>query len=158
MNKKTEGFSYIELLIVISLIVITAMGGAFSLIRFGRAHEPWVAARSIAATLRDAEQRSIAQENSSYWGVRFDNLPGRDRYVLFKAGTASASSFATTTVVYMGNNVQFTEPAPSMSATILFDKITGAMLLPALCPSTTAYAIITFNEISIKVYCNGKIE
>jgi len=150
-----QGFSYGEFLIVITLTVITTLGITGSLIRFTHDQAPQQAARAIRATLRDAAERSIAQEDGLYWGVRFENLPGRDRYILFNSAASNAASPTTSAVTYLSATVQFGEPAVAQN--IVFDKITGN-LISSSCPSGTARSTITINTVSVYVYCNGKVE
>lgn len=152
--KSSSGFSYAELMIVMVLIIITSLGSGLSLIRFYRAQEPKIAARAIAAVLRDAAQRSASQEGGKYWGVRFDNLPGRDRYVLFSATSPALAGYTTSSVTYVGTATVFSEPA--VSSTILFDKLSGNARI-AGCPNVTS-STITVASTSVRVYCNGKIE
>ncbi len=149
------GFTYVELMIVMILVVLASLDGTISMIRFYRAQQPIQAMKSLAAVLRDAEQRSIAQESGKFWGVRVENLTGRERYTLFSASDASLAGFATSSVTYLSSAVSFTEPASS--TTILFSKITGGWL-GASCPSATASTTITAASSSLRVYCNGKIE
>lgn len=152
--KSRKGFSYAELMVVLVLVVITSLGTTLSLIRFYRAQEPKIAVRAMAAVLRDAAQRSASQEGGRYWGVRFDNIAGRDRYVLFSASSTSLTGYATSSVTYMGAATVFSEPIAS--STIVFDKLTGNALITG-CPSV-ASSTITVGSSTIRVYCNGKIE
>jgi len=152
--QRRRGFSYAELMVVLVLIVLGSLGTTLSLIRFYRAQEPKIAVRAIGATLRDASARSTAQESGRYWGVRFDNLIGRDRYVLFSASSTALLGYATSSVTYMGAATVFSEPVSS--STICFDKLSGNALI-AGCP-TVASSTITVGSSSIRVYCNGKIE
>lgn len=152
--KSSSGFSYAELMIVMVLIIITSLGGGLSLIRFYRTQEPKIAVRAMAAVLRDAAQRSASQEANRYWGVRFDNLAGRDRYVLFSASSTALLGYATSSQTYMGAATVFSEPA--VSSTIIFDKLSGNALI-AGCPNVTS-STITVASTSVRVYCNGKIE
>ncbi len=149
------GFSYIEVLIVIVLIVFASLSGTVSAIKFYRAEQPVQAIRSLAAFLRDAEQRAIAQKDGRYWGVRVENLAGRDRYALFSASDTALAGFATSSTAYFPSSVSLVEPAAS--TTILFAKMTGHWTGTA-CPSATASTTITANGNSVRVYCNGKIE
>lgn len=153
-NEARSGFSYAELMIVIVLIVITSLGTTLSLIRFYRAQEPKIAMRAMAAVVRDAAQRSAAQEAGRYWGVRFDNLAGRDRYVLFSASSTALLGYATSSVTYMGAATVFS--APATSSVIVFDKLSGNALI-AGCPLVTS-STVTVASSSLRVYCNGKIE
>lgn len=154
-----QGFSYIEFLIVITFTVIMALGTTFSLLRFIEQQRPQYAARVIRATLRDAHQRSIVQEEGKYWGVRFKNFPApsSDLYMLIQSSVKNATSYSAINTVYLNDRVQFSEPATDMEKIIMFDKRTGNLILSS-CPSATESSIITINTISIRVYCNGKIE
>jgi len=151
---RRSGFSYAELMIVMVLIIITSLGTTLSLISFYRSQEPKIATRAMAAVLRDAAQRSASQEGGKYWGVRFDNLAGRDRYVLFSVTSKALAGYATTSITYMGAATVFS--APAVSSTILFDKLSGNALI-AGCPNVTS-STITVASTSVHVYCNGKIE
>ena len=151
---RIRGFSYAELMVVMVLVVITSLGTVLSLIRFYRAQEPKIAVRAIGSVLRDAAQRSASQEANRYWGVRFDNLVGRDRYVLFSASSTAQAGYATSAVTYMGAATVFSEPAAS--STIMFDKLTGNALITG-CPAVVS-STVTVGSSSIRVYCNGKIE
>lgn len=152
--KSSSGFSYAELMVVLVLVVTASLGTTLSLIRFYRAQEPKIALRAIGAVLRDAAQRSASQEKGRYWGVRFDNLSGRDRYVLFSASSTALAGYATSSVTYLGAATVFSEPA--VSSTILFDKLSGNARITG-CPTVTS-STITVGSSTIRVYCNGKIE
>lgn len=156
ISRSRAGFSYAEFLIVITLTIIIALGTTASLFHFTQGQAAQSAARAIRAVLRDAEQRSIAQEENMYWGVRFENVSGtRDRYMLIKLPTNNPLSYATSAVIYLSPSAQFKEPVAD--TTIVFNKITGDVL-STVCPSRVASTIITINTVSIRVYCNGKIE
>ncbi len=149
------GFSYVELMIVIVLIVMSSLGGVLSLIRFNRMQVPKLAAQSIRATLLDARARSTAQVGGSYWGVKLDAFTGRDRYTLFYASGADLTGFATSSSQYISSLAVMTEPASS--STILFNKRTGAWI-SGLCPSATASTTVTVGSSSVRVYCDGRVE
>lgn len=150
-----SGFSYVEFLIIIVLIVITSLGSVMSLIEFYRAQEPRLAAKSIASVLRDAQERAVVQEAGAYWGVKFDAFPGRDRYALFSAVGAGLEGYATSSARYLSSIANMTEPA--VSRTVLFEKRTGA-LISAACPSPAASTTITVGGKSVRIYCDGRVE
>ncbi len=149
------GFSYVEIMIVMVLVVLASLDGTISIIKFYRTQQPVQAIRSIGAVLRDAEQRAIAQEGGRFWGVRIENLAGRDRYVLFSASDTSLAGFTTSSTTYLPASLSFSEPASS--STILFSKMTGGWA-NASCPSGVASSTVTIGGNSVRVYCNGKIE
>ena len=149
------GFSYVEFMIVIVLIVISSLGGTLTLIRFYRVQAPKLAVQSLRATLLDAQARSTAQEGGSYWGVKLDAFPGRDRYALFHASSTALLGFATSSSGYLSSLADMTEP--SSTATVLFDKRTGAWVSGS-CPSGAASTTVTVGSSSVRVYCDGRVE
>ncbi len=159
-----KGLTLIELMIVIGVIVIVAVTGGLYLFRLSHSQEVGSAAGTMAAVLRDAQQRAINQQSGLYWGVRFENLSsGRDRYFLFNTATADAKITAAISEFYLKSSLGFLAPTAGNSLTILFAKISGNWV-SAACPSTTANAIVEVGSVvgggsaAVKVYCNGRIE
>ena len=150
--KTSSGFSYIEFLIVITLIVITSVGGILTVVGFYRAQAPRAALKTASAALGDARNRAIVQEGGAYWGVRFESLPGRDRYTLFSASTTALGGFVTSTVTMLPRGVDII-PAET---TILFDKMTGSRTLPACVGNASTTIAATSSALHIQ--CNGRID
>ena len=121
----TKGFTLIELLIVISITAILATFGAMNLIGHRRERDVNFTIQEIITVLRNAQDRSIAQEEGSRWGVYFNNPSGEsnDFYELFKGMT-----YATSTIVSkiaLRSNIQFDTPTSNSSSTVIFAPITG---------------------------------
>src|SRR3989338_5433970 len=81
MNKK--GFTLIEILVVLGISVILATGGFLALWNLRRHQALDLSAQKIVAVLRDAQARSIGQENGLAWGVHFENGADPDSYWIY---------------------------------------------------------------------------
>jgi prepilin-type N-terminal cleavage/methylation domain-containing protein len=81
-----NGFTLIELLIVMAVVSVLAVPTTLVLFNFRVEQNLQSDARIILTILRDAQQRSVTQEDDEQWGVHFqDNPPGQvDYYELFK--------------------------------------------------------------------------
>jgi len=156
---KKTGFTLIEFLIVIGLIVVIAFFSWQAFSRLGSGQELKNTTSSIVALLRDAQQRSITQVDSRSWGVRFEG----DHYFLFSTDQSLASpitSWATSTLITLKPVVKFNQP--TSSSTIAFWQI-GGELASVDCPEATTKEIEVGlkdgEETSIiKVFCNGRIQ
>ncbi len=162
-----KGFSLLELMVVLGIIILASSFSWLYLDNFTKERQLKLANESSAVVLRDAQQRSLIQENGKYWGVKFENLTSQNRYSLFSADDAFLNGFATTTTVYLRSALQFLQPPPANNAIILFDKITGNLANNPNCSvdfnntsSTIVMSVRNYANLSsnIKVYCNGKIE
>ena len=120
-----RGFTLIELLITIAITVAAATLGIINLVSHRQERDLVSTAQEIATVIRNAQDRSIAQEEGSRWGIYFNNPSGdnNDFYELFKG-----TSYATGTIVsksVLRSNIQFDTPSSNSSSTIIFSPITG---------------------------------
>ncbi|MDP3015144.1 MAG: prepilin-type N-terminal cleavage/methylation domain-containing protein [bacterium] len=121
----TKGFTFIELLIVISITAILATVGAMNLIGYRQERDLNFAVQEIITVLRNSQDRSIAQEEGSRWGIYFNNPTGdsNDFYELFK-GTSYAGGIVASKIA-LRSNIQFDTPTSNSSSTVIFAPITG---------------------------------
>lgn len=147
------GFTLIELIIVMAIAVIIVVS-SYSIIGFNfkSQSELELTAREIISVLRNAQDRSISQEDSSQWGVYFENAANNSGfYVLYKG--------ATTTFVSKKNlrpNIQFLDPITGDSKNVSFNKMNG---LPV--SSTTVVIFLKNNSLAtttITINSNGQIK
>lgn len=80
----SRGFTLIEILVVLGISVILATGGFLALWNLKKHQALQLSAEKIVAVLRDAQARSVSQENGLVWGVHFENSPvDPDSYWIF---------------------------------------------------------------------------
>jgi len=87
-NKNIEigfehGFTLVELLIVITLIIMLATVTVLNLSSYLRSRQLEGALNDFMAVVRDAQNRAITQEGGSGWGVHMFNSGGRGVYEVF---------------------------------------------------------------------------
>ncbi len=162
-----KGFSLIELVIVLGILVVLATFAVVFLGGFTGQRNLVSTGQSMASLLRDAQERSINQEQGKYWGVRFENLTLAKRYIIFNATSTPYSTIATTTIMFLKSPLVFLQPSVGNSTDVVFDKISGLIINNSACISdsvnsstTIQIAIGNNNNVSssIRIYCNGRIE
>jgi prepilin-type N-terminal cleavage/methylation domain-containing protein len=120
-----KGFSFLELLIVISIIAILLAGGTGFYHGFSKTVALTSAAKTIRADLRYMRSKSMARESDLAWGAHFVNGTA-DYYELFSTPTTYADGsmvvMATTT---LPGGVAFFAPGEGTTQDIIFNKVAG---------------------------------
>ncbi len=128
-NKRT-GFTLVELILVIALMVVIILISVLSLGgRKGKTELDGIT-KQIVGQLREAQSKSASQVNSTTWGVRIDNATSGAFF-----GTFSSSTYTTTTktsYTRLPRNISYVTSTLPVGAyrEIFFTQISGA-------PSTT---------------------
>lgn len=118
----SRGFSLLELLIVMSIMVVLLAAGSGFYRGFGKNVELSSASQNIAADLRQMQSKAMIGDSGYKWGARFvKNASGSDYYLLFSTDGTNSTTTATTT---LSSGITFLDPA-SGSKDIIFSKITG---------------------------------
>ena len=118
------GFTIIELLIVIGIVVVMAVAGFLSLYSFRGEKYLDLTSQEIINVLRDAQDRSISREEDGHWGVHFENSVGGDNfYELFKG--ASYADSVKYSRFSLKSGIEFNDPASGANTDIIFQPITG---------------------------------
>ena len=123
--KTSCGFTLIELLISISIIAVIASVGVINIVNYRNRQNLKINTQKIVEVLRNAQNRSITQENGIRWGVHFENPAGDDNdfFDLFSGAAYNADKVVSRTVV--SNGIQFDIPPSGASSTVVFAPLTG---------------------------------
>lgn len=117
MNNKA--FTLIEFLIIIAITIILSSFGVMNLVSQRQERDLDFTAKEIITVLRNAQDRSISQEERSGWGVRFNSSStGASSYELFKG--LNYASVAVISKIILRSNIQL-----HSSSTIVFAPLTG---------------------------------
>lgn len=123
---KLKGFTFIEVVIVVALVVIISATALISLSGYRTSQNLKLAANEIFSVIKDVQNRSITQQDGKQWGLRFTNATsGTQSYETF-----SGASYATSAVdrLYsLARNVKFGEPGPSSTVDVVFSAISGKL-------------------------------
>ncbi|MEK7612473.1 MAG: type II secretion system protein [Patescibacteria group bacterium] len=90
--KNNRGFTLIELMITIAIGSVIFGFTTFGVIRQRVVQNLDSDAKRVESFLRDAQQRSITQENGSMWGVRLEKLVTGDIMKLVYASSSTLTS------------------------------------------------------------------
>lgn len=149
--KFLTGFTIIELLLVVGITAIIAVVGFLNIYGFKSESELDLTVREIVSVLRNAQDRSMSQEDSSQWGVYFENpLSNSGFYVLYQGATTTFFSKKN-----LRSNIQFLNPSIGSSKDVSFNKMSG---LPN--SSTTIQISLKNNPLktrTIIINANGQI-
>lgn len=120
-----QGFSLLELLIVMAVIVTLGVAGVETYRNFSKGVEISSVGQTIAADLRHMQSKAMIGEGGYKWGVHIVN-GADDYYELFSTPTdyesGSKDVIATTT---LSRGINFSDPAEGNSKDVVFSKISG---------------------------------
>ena len=85
-----KSFTLVELLVVIGILIILIAIAVPNLNFFQRESDLNNSAEEIINTLRLAQNKTIASEEASSWGVRFSTSTTPHQYTLFKSGDSTS--------------------------------------------------------------------
>mgnify|MGYP001603550144 FL=1 len=119
-----RGFTLIELLIISGIAVIIGTIGVLNLTGFRARNSLNLAVQELRANLRDAQQRSISQDQGLQWGIHLDASAGGDDFYKVFSGSSYAGGIVSKTL-YLSPTLQFLSPAQGAADDIIFDKVTG---------------------------------
>ena len=148
-----RGFTILEILITLGIIVIITTSGVLSLSSFRSRQDLDLAGKTIIAMLRDAQSRADTQEGGTGWGVRFQN-GAADSYMLYQGPTYTLPA----QTLSLKSNLEFRDPASGATKDVLFERLTG---YPSGGANVTIIVGITGNPDATKtitIFANGRIE
>ena len=119
------GFTLLELILVLALIVIFALALIPNLFGSRGRTEFDAAGKQMVVLLREAQNRSIAQASSSAWGVHFENATTTTPFYALFAYPYSSSSVLT--YYRLSSRVQYASTTIALGASkeIVFQQISG---------------------------------
>lgn len=123
-----RGFTLVELIIVVSLIVAFATLTIPLYAHFQTGQEVGTVAEAIAQGLREAQSRSMAGDGDRTWGVYFDDDPGGngDKFVLFRGATYATRDAGFDLVTELADSVSLGSISLAGGNAVIFSKLVGA--------------------------------
>jgi prepilin-type N-terminal cleavage/methylation domain-containing protein len=123
---QSKGFSLIELMLVISVLVILSSIGVGSYINYAKSVEINSVTQALVFDLKQAQSKAMTGEGGLKWGIHAVNGV-KDYYEIFSTPTDySSASKVIISTNYLQSNVNFTDPVSDSTKDIIFNKISGS--------------------------------
>lgn len=125
-NKKQKGIALLELILVLGifLVLIGILSSAFNY--FQRESALNNSAQEVINTLRLAQNKTLASERASQWGVYFDISSQPQQYILFKGESYLNRDSAFDEIFQLPNSVEISEiNLEGGSFEVVFDRLVG---------------------------------
>ena len=120
-----KGFTLVELLAIVGVLVILAGLGIPAFRNFERRSELDRTAESIANVLRLAQSKTVASEESDQWGVYFST--SSNQYILFRGDDYSSRDPLYDEIKEFSQNIEIKEINTNTGTSqIVFERLTGA--------------------------------
>lgn len=120
-----NGFSLLELIIVIGILVMIVPGMLF-ILRSQILGNLDSDSLIVSARLTDAQMRAIAGVGGSNWGMHFENPATSSPFYAIFAGTSYAGVASST--YFLSNAIEFQSPASGAATDIVFNKLSGTAM------------------------------
>lgn len=126
IKNSSSGFTLIEILVVIAILVIVSAVGFFAFTSYKGSKNVELTMDELAAVIRDIQKRSITQQDGKQWGIRFSNSTSTTHaYEVFSGASYSTSTVERT--YSLKRNVEFTNPSDGSSIDAIFSAIGGEL-------------------------------
>jgi len=123
--KTCGGFTLVELLIVIAIMVVISTASVGMFVRYRNSQNLKFSTIEVATAVRDANKRSVTQEDGKQWAIRLSNTTSSQQFKVW-GGTSFASATIASTAS-LRNGIQFGNPSTSSTLDLIFSAITGAL-------------------------------
>ncbi|MBI2591418.1 MAG: type II secretion system protein [Candidatus Brennerbacteria bacterium] len=124
-SRNGGGFTLIELVISISILVILAAVGGINLLNYRLRRGLESDAQKISSALREVRNRSVTQLDGNQWGVHFENPTGTADFYQTFYGASYASGTASGNKITLSNGIIFLDPVSNGFKDIIFLKVSG---------------------------------
>ncbi len=125
-----EGFTMIELLVSLAILVVLGAIAIPSLVSLLKTPQLDDTAQEVINILRVAQNKTLASENNSQYGIYFNTATSPDQYILFKGANYASRDTSYDKIYSVGSNVEFsqinTTNASGNANQVVFDRLTGS--------------------------------
>ncbi len=147
-----RAYTLTEVLISVALIAVIAAFGVSSFFAYQSRQTLDAAAKSMVATLREAQSRSVTAEDGTAWGVRFSK--SANNYFMASANGGVVTGLPSRIAALKSNlELSYTEPD---TKDVVFNTLTGAPIV-----ETGIIVRLVADQAALRtitVYANGRID
>jgi len=128
-EKNIAGFTFIEMLVIIGIFAILVLATVTAFRIFQRESELDNKIQELVSILKLAQNRTLASEQASQYGVYFDNNVSPHQYVIFKGANYLGRDASYDQVYKLPETIEIYEINLGGSE-IVFNRLTGTTLQP----------------------------
>lgn len=121
---KQEGVTFIELLVIIAILVVLLAVAVPAIYLFQRESDLNDKAEEIMNILRLAQNKTLASEGASQWGVYFSSSTVPHQYTLFQGEAYSARTTSSDEIYKLSKRVEFAK-IELAGGEVVFNQIIG---------------------------------
>jgi len=120
-----KSFTFIELLVIAGILIILVVLAIPNLRFFQKESELANSAEEIINALRLAQNKTLASEGASRYGVYFDNLTSPHQYTLFKGINYALRDISLDEIYKLPESVEIYEINFAGGKEVVFDRVIG---------------------------------
>jgi len=125
-NSPRNGFTLIEILITVAILVTVSTVGFFTFTSYKGSQNVRLTMSELVAVIRDVQKRSITEQDGKRWGLRFINSTGTIHSYEVFSGVSYASG--TVNSLYpLKRGVAFGNPGDGLNMDVIFSAISGKL-------------------------------
>jgi len=122
---KTTGFTLIELLVIVGISLILILLAFPNFRFFGKESDLANSAQEIVNTLRLAQNKTLASEKASQWGVYFKTSTQPHQYTLFEGSSFASRVTSSDEVHQLPKSIEIYEIDLWGGSEVVFERVTG---------------------------------
>lgn len=123
--KKIKSFTFVEILVIVGVVLILLIFGSLSLRSLQSEFILQNTTEKIVNTLRLAQNKTLASEGSSQWGVYFQTSTPSQSYILFKGKNFQSRTISSDNVYELPSSLEFYEINLGGTSEVVFNKVLG---------------------------------
>ncbi len=120
-----KGFTLIEMSIIIGILIVLVSISASALLLFNKESDLSSNAEEIISALRQAQNKSLASEGPSRYGVYFNSTSSPNQYILFKGLDYVSRDPSFDDINDLPDNIEIYEIDLDGGNEVVFERITG---------------------------------
>lgn len=132
LSPQRRGFTIVEMIVTLGIIIILSIVVVSTLLSRRSQYNLQSTASQMASMLRNAQSRSINQENGTVWGVHFENSTSTTPFYALFYTAYSSSNIVTRKILPSGVRYSTSTLVSGASLDITFAQVTG---IPSLSTS-----------------------
>ena len=125
MKKNFLGFTLIELLVIVGISLILVVLAFPNFCFFGKESDLNNSAEEIINTLRIAQNKTLASEGASQWGVYFETSTSPHQYILFKGRSFATRDTSADETHELPKSIEIYEIDLWGGNEVVFERVTG---------------------------------